>query len=140
MTTVAVFFFMPTSKLYPMNDENTLTIRGHQQELESAAIKPAAPLWQRAPGRDERGRPLSDFMMVVRGLRQQPTVVRDEKIRKIRQLLEFYKTHVVFADLNLKINVLWVTVKPIPGVIMEIATAINLHIPEAMLVGENPDL
>ena len=38
-----------------------------------------------------------------------------ETIRKIERVLERYSSIVVFADLNLKLNVLWVIVRPGPG-------------------------
>lgn len=121
-----------------MSDKNPLTLN-LRHEAVVPSLQPATPLWQRAPGRDAEGRPLSDFMMIVRGLRQQPEAVRTEKLQRIQYILQAYHPNVVFADMNLKINVLWVTIKPIPGLILEIATAINFHLPEAKLVGDNPN-
>ena len=44
-------------------------------------------------------------------------------------------TEVVYADLNLKLNLLWVSVKPRYGVISEICAELQHVIPESKLVG-----
>ena len=41
---------------------------------------------------------------------------------------------VVFADINLKLNLLWVSVRARPGVILDIACCVKFHMPEALLV------
>ena len=41
---------------------------------------------------------------------------------------------IVFADLNMKINVLWVSIKPRIGLIERITVDIQSHIPEAKLI------
>ncbi len=97
-------------------------------------IAPATPLWQRAPTRGKDGRPLSDFMMLIPGLRDRPGHHRNRAIGHIQQVFNRYAHAVVFADLNLRLNVLWVSVKPIPGITLEVATAINACVPEARLV------
>jgi hypothetical protein len=42
----------------------------------------------------------------------------------------------VFADMNLRLNVLWVTVRPIPGICLELPAALKTRVPEAMLVAQ----
>lgn len=49
-----------------------------------------------------------------------------------------YSDAVVFADLNMKISLLWVSVKPIKGMLAEIPSAIIASVPEAKLVSERP--
>lgn len=98
------------------------------------AMEPAEPLWRRAPGRDESGRALSDFMMIILGLRSKPAEQLQTIARNIEEVLLRYRQFVVFADLNLKLNVLWVTVRPQPGICMELPTAIWSRVPEARLV------
>ncbi len=122
-----------------METKYSLSVSGASTALGTTLMQPATPLWQRAPSRDPDGKPLSDFMMIIRGLRQQSAEIQQQKIHTLQRLLDVYHPHIVFADLNLKLNVLWITVKPIPGIILEIATAINFHIPEAKLVGDNPE-
>ena len=74
----------------------------------SLDLVPAEPLYKRAPREDEYGKPLSDFMMIIPKLRTRPQHLVQETISKIEQVLERYSNIVVFADLNLKLNVLWV--------------------------------
>jgi len=99
-------------------------------------IKPADPLWKRVPVRDSEGKMLSDFMMIIPRLRHQSPQGIKEIVLKIEEVLTYYERHVVFADLNLKLNVLWVSMKPVPGMCLEVATAINLHVPDAKLVAQ----
>ena len=42
----------------------------------------------------------------------------------------------MFANMDMKLNTLWVSFKPEPGLFMEIAAAIKLQVPEAVLVGD----
>jgi hypothetical protein len=99
-------------------------------------VAPADPLWKRVPARDSEGKPLSDFMMIIPKLRSMPPQSIKEIVLKIEKVLAFYERHVVYADLNLNLNVLWVSLKPAPGMCLEVATAINLHVPDAKLVAQ----
>jgi len=100
----------------------------------SLDLEPAQPLWKRAPKRDENGDSLFDFIMHIPKLNQQPKEKLQEKVQQIETILSHYGKKVVFADLNLKINVLWVSIKPIPGLSYEIAAAIKIQVPEALIV------
>lgn len=97
-------------------------------------LRPAEPLYERVPTRDDTGQFLSDFMMIIPGLCKKPSHMRQEIISKIEHVLQLYRRTVVFADLNLKINVLWVSVKPVPGICIELPAVIKFHVPEALLV------
>ncbi len=97
-------------------------------------LEPAGPLWKRVPPRDESGRAFSDFMMIIPGLRAKPAHIAGRIVNDIRAILSFYKHVVVFAELNLRLNVLWVTVKPVPGICVELPAAIHMRVPEAKLV------
>ncbi|MCG6969781.1 MAG: hypothetical protein LJE85_08455 [Gammaproteobacteria bacterium] len=99
-------------------------------------IGPADPLWKRVPVRDSEGKPLSDFMMIIPKLRSKSPQSIKEVVLKIEKVLAFYDRHIVFADLNLNLNVLWVSLKPVPGMCLEVAAAINLHVPDAKLVAQ----
>ena len=105
---------------------------------QSSSLAPSQPLWQLAPARDEHGKPLSDFMMIIPGLRTQPLLRQQRVIERIEHVLVRYAPYVVFADLNLKINVLWVSVRPHPGICVELPTAIFMLVPEARLVAYKP--
>ncbi len=74
-------------------------------------------------------------MMFIPKLRLKPRYLLDETISAIEQALSLYERHVVFADLNLNMNVLWVTVRPVPGIcLVELPAAIRARVPEALLV------
>ncbi len=105
------------------------------QLINSLALKPALPLRRRAPVNDEDGRPLGDFMMIIPKLRGKPQRLIAQVAREIEQVLASYRHVVVFADLNVKLNLLWVSVKPRPGICGELARAIRQRVPEALLVG-----
>lgn len=97
-------------------------------------LLPGGALWRRAPTRDDAGKRLSDFMLLIPGLRQRPHGDLHDVVGRIDRILELYRPTVTFADLNLELNVLWVTVKPIPGVCRQIVLAIQDQVPEALLV------
>ena len=100
-------------------------------------ILSAEPLWQRVPTRDSNGKPYSDFMMLIPCLRKlEPTKIT-EIINKVEAVLQHYENDIVLADLNLKINVLWITIKPHLGLTAEIASLIHHVVPEAKLVSQH---
>jgi hypothetical protein len=98
----------------------------------------ADPLYKRAPRVDEHGKPLSDFMMIIPKLRMRPHHALQEIIAKIKSVLEQYADTVVFVDLNLRLNVLWVLVRPVPGICRDLPSAISNAVPEALLVAQPP--
>lgn len=99
-------------------------------------LEPADALWKRVPTRDADGRPLSDFMMILPGLRERPHAHIAETLAAIELTLHRYGEAVVFADFNLKLNLLWVSVKPIPGICLELPAALQACAPEALLVAD----
>ncbi len=101
--------------------------------------EPAEPLWKRAPARDAAGRPLSDFMMLFPGLRSKPARELQQVLNTLNGVLCSYDHAVVFADMNLRLNLLWVTVRPIPGICLELPAAIHHLLPEAKLIAHKPD-
>jgi hypothetical protein len=96
------------------------------------------PLHQRAPARDEHGHALGDFMILIPGLRDRPRHELAERIARLQVVLLGF-TEVVFLDLNLRLNLLWVSVRPRPGVILELFGAVRLSLPEARLVGQRQE-
>jgi hypothetical protein len=104
---------------------STLTMR--------SGSAPGLPLWQVAPTRDSAGRRLTDFMMLIPRLRSRPPEDIELASRAIQSVLALHQD-VVFADLNLKLNLLWVSLRPRPGAISELAAAIRLRVPEAVLI------
>ena len=106
---------------------------GTRAVCDAEALEPGVPLWKLAPTRDEDGRPVSDFMMLIPRLGKQPPEIINACLQRIQAVLVHYR-EVVFANFNMKLNVLWVSVRNRPGVTLEIATAIKLHVPQALLV------
>ena len=96
------------------------------------------PLYQRAPARDDDGRPLCDFMVLIPGLRERPRHEFGEALGRLQAVLANY-TEVVFVDLNVPLNLLWVSVRPRPGVILELFGAVRQQLPEARLVGHRQE-
>ena len=102
----------------------------------SLGMKPAGPLWKIAPTRDENGNHLSDFLMIIPKLKLKPEHIIKQTLGEIENVLKQFSSKVVFANIDMKLNTLWVSFKPNPGLFSEITTAIKLRIPEAVLVGD----
>ena len=92
-----------------------------------------APLYERAPTKDENGKAYADFMMLIPGLNKVTTTELKLKMAGLHAALVPHE-QVVFADLNLKLNILWVSFKPQLGLIHALATAIQAQVPEAKLI------
>ena len=99
-------------------------------------MEAAEPLWKRAPREDENGHALADFMMILPKLKNKPQQFIQDTIRKIEAVLNSYADVVVFADFNLKLNVLCVVMKPATANYWELADAIYQQVPEARLVAQ----
>ena len=107
-----------------------LVIRG----ATAFSIEARQPLYLRVPVRDENGRLLSDFMVILPGLRDRPGHEFASTLARLQAVLAGF-SEVVFVDLNVPLNLLWVSVRPRPGVILELFGAVKLRLPEAKLVG-----
>ena len=96
-------------------------------------MQPGVPLWKLAPTRDESGRLLCDFMVLIPRLKsRQPSYIGKAQ-SWITGVLNQHK-EVVFANMDLKLNVLWVSHRYRSGLMLEIINTIRLHVPEAVLV------
>ena len=95
---------------------------------------PGQPLWQRVPTRDEEGRALNDFMMLIPKIGSWPEIRRQQTMGELRRVVAGFDERVVFADLNLKLNVLWISMRPGPDGCIAVVEAIKAAVPEAMLV------
>jgi hypothetical protein len=117
-----------------------MKIRIYASTTLSNAVEPSPglPLWQFAPTRDSAGVRLTDFMMLIPRLRTRPHVEIERASRDIQAVLSLHQD-VVFADLNLKLNLLWVSLRPRQGAISELVAAIRLRVPEAVLVAHYAD-
>lgn len=92
------------------------------------------PLRKRAPVVDEHGKALSDFMVIFPGLRKKSALRIQNTTREIHMVLSSFGDAVVFAELNIAINLLWVSIRPVAGIRFEIAEALRSRIPSARLV------
>ena len=105
-----------------------------EEIMVSPTLLPAEPLRKRAPVFDEHGKALSDFMVLIPGLVNKPQHLIQVTIEHIQTVFANFNHVVVFAELNLKLSLLWVSVKPVPGVRHQISDALRALIPEARLV------
>ena len=124
---------MSTESIEALQKQDTST--SLKQTLDLSAN---TPLWSRVPTKDESGQYLGDFMMIIKGLKKATPEHRKQTLNRLTQVLAKYADVVVFADLNMKMSLLWVSVKPIKGMLIEIPTAIIASIPEAKLVSDRP--
>ncbi|MGF1642826.1 MAG: hypothetical protein ACFCUJ_04225 [Thiotrichales bacterium] len=107
--------------------------------VRSADWGPAQPLWQRVPTRCAEGKLLADFMMLIPRLNRLDPLQQQEKLRLLGGALSQYRHAVAFADVNLRLNVLWVSFRPSQGRCTEIAAAVQAVVPEALLVSSRLD-
>jgi hypothetical protein len=98
-------------------------------------LRPAEPLWQRVPCRDVEDQPLSDFMMLIPRLSRAPDLRREQVYEALRTLCRRHARQLYYVDLNLRLNLLWISVNAAPGVIPRLVAEIRERIPEAVLVG-----
>lgn len=104
----------------------------------NASWRGSEPLWKTVPTRDESGAPLSDFMMLAPGLKRKPPDEIDRVLRLIRDVLERFADVVVFADFNLTLNLLWVSLRARPGAMSVLVAALRARVPSLKLVGHQP--
>lgn len=102
------------------------------------AWRGSAPLWKTLPKRDESGKPLTDFMMFAPGLKRQSPVEVQRVVGLIKGVLEKFPEIVVFADFNLSLNLLWVSLRCQPGAMSILVAALRSRVPILKLVGHNP--
>ena len=99
-------------------------------------VLPGEPLYKLAPTRDEDGKSFVDFMLIIPKLKKKPQTYIDQTLKDIQMVLSRYSQEVVFANMDLKINCLWISHRPRPGLCRELTSAIRQYVPEAMLVGD----
>lgn len=81
---------------------------------------------------------LGDFMMLLPGLRDRPQGQFAEVLARIESVINEFR-EVVFVDLNVPLNLLWVSVRAKPGIILDISTALKFRVPEALLIGQSTE-
>lgn len=103
----------------------------------SVDIQQSQPLWQRAPTRTDAGEYVCDFMMIIKQFNQLTSHNQESIVEKLYAVLKHYSDVVIFADLNVKLNLLWISHRPRPGIGLEVAAMIHEFIPEAKLVSHH---
>lgn len=97
------------------------------------------PLWKVVPKRDGEGRAYTDFMMMAPGLkgrsRQEMAVI----VQVIHGVLARFGDGVAFADFNVNIRVLWVSLQCRPGLMFQVVAALRGRVPELKLVAHHPN-
>lgn len=94
----------------------------------------AQPLWQRVPTRTSAGEFACDFMMLIKRFNRQTTPIQQDIVDNLYAVLQQYSDLILFADLNVKLNLLWISHVPRPGLGLEVAARIHDCIPQAKLV------
>jgi hypothetical protein len=102
----------------------------------SIDIAPAEPLWKLAPTHDEDGGPVSDVLMIIPKLKTQPEQYIKDTLANIEFALKQYNNEILFANVDMKLNTLWVSFKAVPGVYADIVSTLRANVPEAVLVGD----
>lgn len=103
----------------------------------SIGLTPAEPLWKLAPTHDEDGGPVSDLLMIIPKLKTKPEQYIKDTLANIEFALKQYKDEVLFANVDMKLNTLWVSFKAIPGIYGDIVSTLRANVPEAVIVGES---
>ncbi|MCK4833170.1 MAG: hypothetical protein KAT12_00295 [Gammaproteobacteria bacterium] len=102
----------------------------------SIDIAPAEPLWKLAPTRDKEGGPVSDVLMIIPKLKTKPEQYIKDTLANIEFALKQFSDDVLFANVDMKLNTLWVSFKAVPGVYGDIVSTLKTSVPEAVLVGD----
>ncbi len=97
-------------------------------------LGPTEPLYQRVPTIADDGTVYSDFMVLIPGMRDLPKAEFADRVAGLQAVLGRYD-QVVFADLNVRLNLLWVTMIPELGLIPDMVSALRQRVPEVRLVG-----
>ena len=102
----------------------------------SLGVEPAEPLWKIAPTRDKNGNRASDLLMIIPKLKTKPSHHIQRTLAEIDLALKQFRHLVLFANVDMKLNTLWVSFEAKPGLFAEITAALKLRVPEAVVVGD----
>jgi hypothetical protein len=103
----------------------------------SIDLAPAEPLWKLAPTRDENGGPVSDVLMIIPKLKTRSERHIKDTLANIEFALKQFNNEILFANMDMKLNTLWVSFKAVPGVYVDIVATLKTNVPEAVLVGDS---
>ncbi len=103
-------------------------------------LQPAEPLWQRVPTQDRQGQSLGDFMMLIPHFNAWSSIKQELAIVAIESELKRFSKQIVFADFNMKINILWISLRPQSGVMLAFVEALQQLLPEARLIASRAEI
>ncbi len=101
--------------------DTTRRLRGSLRNVGDAD----APLLDRVPTVDEFGGPVGDLLIPMPRLRAKSESQIRKITHEIQNVLESFGRAVVFAELNVNRNQLWISVRPSPGIRALIAAGIH---------------
>ena len=109
--------------------------------IDTRRLRPGNPLWQRVPTRDRRGRHCIDFMLLIPGIKRYSPAAREAQWLKLRDSLAPFESSLEYVDFNQQLGLIWVSLKPVPGIVKVVVLAIQQQLPEARLVASqcHPD-
>ncbi|WP_321529156.1 hypothetical protein [Sedimenticola selenatireducens] len=108
--------------------------------MPDAQLHPGDPLWRRVPTADRGGQNLVDFMLLIPGLKRWAPHRREQLYGELRELFSQHSDRVVFADLNMKLNLLWISHRQGKGISLTLFEAIRERVPEAVLVASQAEV
>ncbi|MCS6787448.1 MAG: hypothetical protein NZ524_10500 [Thiobacillaceae bacterium] len=82
---------------------------------------------------------MADFMMLAPGLNRRTAGEQQAVVLLVRGVLERFGTDVVYAEFNLDLNVLWVSLRARPGLLSEVVWLLRRRVPMLRLVAHAPD-
>ena len=94
----------------------------------------SSPLWSRVPAKDENGKACVDFMMLIPGLKHADSFQVESYMHRIQNCLARFGPLVIYLDLNVRLSLLWVSAKSVPGISRHLVEAILKEIPHARVV------
>lgn len=101
----------------------------------ASVFGPGGPLHERAPTHASAGRPVSDLMLLLPGLKWGLEPVTSRVAGELSAILGSFGDQVLFAELNLKLGLLWISVSAEPGLCHEVAQRVRSRLPETRVVG-----
>ena len=91
-------------------------------------------LWRYVPVSNSDNKAFCDFMVLLPGIKKNRTL--QVMIRhQLQEVLKGFGDQIIFADLNLHLGLVWVTVTPEPGLCSDVAEAIHSRVDGARVVG-----
>jgi len=79
-------------------------------------------------------------MMLAPGLNKRPLPEVQAVMAIVHSVLNHYAHWVLFANFNLKLNLLWVSLRQQPGAMSEIASVLHAKLPMLKLVGHHTEV